>query len=158
MISIGARRLFVCGQPVDMRKGMDGLASIVLAQLQQDPSSGDIFLFLGKRATSLKALCWDQDGYWLCTKRLAEGRFLFPRVQRSDGRPATVELSEAEWHLLLDGIVVRERVLLRRHHRRDPTVMPHGPVSRTHTHDASAIDVNPACHPCPPLMTADSIG
>jgi hypothetical protein len=46
MISIGARRLFLCGQPVDMRKGMDGLASIVLAQLQQDPSSGDIFLDL----------------------------------------------------------------------------------------------------------------
>jgi hypothetical protein len=46
MITIGAWRLSLCGQPVDMRKGMDGLASIVLAQLQQDPSSGDIFLFL----------------------------------------------------------------------------------------------------------------
>jgi hypothetical protein len=69
-----------------------------------------------------------------------------------------VELSEAEWHLLLDGIVVRERVLLRRHHRREPTAMARGPVSRTHAHDAGAIDVNPACHPCPPLMTADNAG
>jgi transposase len=128
MISVSARRLFLCAQPVDMRKGMDGLASFVLAQLQRDPGNGDIFIFLGKRAKSLKALCWDGDGYWLCTKRLAEGRFLIPRVERSDGRPASLELSEVEWHLLLDGIVVRDRVLLRRHGR--------------------AADVNTTCVPC----------
>ena len=87
MISVNARRLFLCAQPVDMRKGMDGLASIVLTQLQQNPSGGDIFIFLGKRSTSLKALCWDGDGYWLCNKRLAEGRFLIPLVERSE-RPA----------------------------------------------------------------------
>ena len=86
MISVNARRLFLCAQPVDMRKGMDGLASIVLTQLQQNPSGGDIFIFLGKRSTSLKALCWDGDGYWLCNKRLAEGRFLIPLVERSDVR------------------------------------------------------------------------
>ena len=129
MISVSARRLFLCAQPVDMRKGMDGLASFVLAQLRQNPSGGDIFIFLGKRAKSLKALCWDGDGYWLCTKRLAEGRFLIPRVERSDGRPASLELSEVEWHLLLDGIVVRDRVLLRRHRR-------------------TVTNVNPACVPC----------
>lgn len=53
-------------------------------------------------------------------KRLAEGKFLIPHVERSDGRPATLELSEVEWHLLLDGIVVRDRVLLRRHSRTVP--------------------------------------
>ena len=126
MISVNARRLFVCAQPVDMRKGMDGLASIVLSQLQQNPSGGDIFIFLGRRGTSLKALYWDGDGYWLCIKRLAEGRFLVPHVERSDGRPTTLEISEAEWHLLLDGIVVRDRVLLRRHHRTVPQVLPNG--------------------------------
>ena len=50
-------------------------------------------------------------------KRLAEGRFLPPPIQRSDGRATAVELSETEWHLLLDGIVVRDRVLLKRHRR-----------------------------------------
>jgi transposase len=128
MISVNARRLFLCAQPVDMRKGMDGLASVVLSQLQLNPNGGDIFIFLGRRGTSLKALCWDTDGYWLCTKRLAEGRFLIPLVERSDGRPAALELSEAEWHLLLDGIVVRERVLLKRHHRTLPEV-PVGDVA-----------------------------
>jgi len=47
-------------------------------------------------------------------------KFLIPHVERSDGRPATLELSEVEWHLLLDGIVVRDRVLLRRHSRTVP--------------------------------------
>lgn len=128
MISVNARRLFVCAQPVDMRKGMDGLASIVLSQLQQNPSGGDIFIFLGRRGTSLKALCWDDDGYWLCIKRLSEGKFLVPHVERTDGRPAAIEISETEWHLLLDGIVVRDRVLLRRHHRTVLQLPTNGPM------------------------------
>lgn len=148
MISVNARRLFLCARPVDMRKGMDGLASIVLAQLQQNPSGGDIFIFLGKRATSLKALCWDGDGYWLCAKRLAEGRFLIPLVERSDGRPATIELSEVEWHLLLDGIVVRDRVLLRRHHRTVPAALPRGLAARPDQIRDGLTYVNPTCVPC----------
>jgi transposase len=129
MINVSARRLFLCAQPVDMRKGMDGLATIVLAQLQRDPNNGDIFIFVGRRRDRLKALCWDGDGYWLCSKRLAEGRFLIPHVERSDGRPAALELSETEWHLLLDGIVVRDRVLLKRHHRSVPTLPPPADLS-----------------------------
>lgn len=117
MINVATRRLFICTLPVDMRKGMDGLAGVVLSQLQREPTSGEIFIFIGRRARVLKALCWDGDGYWLCSKRLAEGRFLPPPIQRSDGRATAVELSETEWHLLLDGIVVRDRVLLKRHRR-----------------------------------------
>lgn len=45
MIALGNRRIFLCGAPVDMRKGIDGLAAIVLGQLQRDPNSGDIFVF-----------------------------------------------------------------------------------------------------------------
>ncbi len=117
MINVATRRLFICTLPVDMRKGMDGLAGVVLSQLQREPTSGEIFIFIGRRARVLIALCWDGDGYWLCSKRLAEGRFLPPPIQRSDGRATAVELSETEWHLLLDGIVVRDRVLLKRHRR-----------------------------------------
>jgi transposase len=117
MITVANRRLYLYAQPLDMRKGMDGLASIVLAQLQRDPCSGDVFVFVGRAKDRLKALCWDGDGYWLCTKRLAEGRFLIPTITSSTGIPTALEISETEWHLLLDGIVVRDRVLLRRHHR-----------------------------------------
>jgi len=117
MITFSNRRMYLYAQPLDMRKGMDGLASIVLAQLQRDPCSGDVFVFVGRQKDRLKALCWDGDGYWLCTKRLASGRFLIPTIATSNGVPSALELSETEWHLLLDGIVVRDRVLLKRHHR-----------------------------------------
>jgi transposase len=117
MIALGARRVFLCGGPVDMRKGIDGLSTVVVSWLQRDPNSGDVFVFLGKRSTRLKALCWDRDGFWLCTKRLAVGRFIAPRIVRTDGRPSSIELSHADWQLLLDGIVVRERVLVSRYGR-----------------------------------------
>jgi transposase len=148
MINVTARRLFLCAQPMDMRKGIDGLASIVLSQLQLNPSSGDIFIFVGRRASSLKALCWDGDGYWLCTRRLAEGRFLVPHLERRDGRPATLELSEVEWHLLLDGIVVRDRVLLRRHRRTLPEDHVPAAPAQIRSEEAPMIDVNPAYVPC----------
>jgi transposase len=117
MIAVGNRRIFLCAEPMDMRKGIDGLAGIVLGRLQRDPLAGDIFVFVGRRADRLKALCWEPDGYWLATKRLAIGHFHIPWVTRTDGTPSALELSTTEWHLLLDGIVVRDRIVLRRHGR-----------------------------------------
>ena len=117
MIALGSRQLWLYGQRIDMRKGIDGLAALVLGQLGRDPLSGEVFLFVGRDASRLKLLCWEGDGYWLATKRLAQGRFLAPVCQGTDGRPAAVRLSMTEWQLLLDGIVVRDRVVLARHGR-----------------------------------------
>jgi transposase len=121
VIALGSRRLWLYGAAVDMRKGIDGLAAIVLSQLQRDPLCGDVFLFVGRDPSRLKLLCWERDGYWLATKRLAQGRFCPPRLSPSPsaappGRGA-IELSATEWQLLLDGIVVRDRVVLARHGR-----------------------------------------
>jgi transposase len=117
MIALGMRRIFLCGEPVDMRMGIDGLSTVVIGRLQRDPNAGDVFVFVGKRADRLKALCWDRDGFWLCSKRLAGGRFVVPRIFRTDGFASALELSHADWQLLLDGIVVRDRVLIRRYGR-----------------------------------------
>lgn len=117
MIALGARRLWLCSEAVDMRKGIDGLAAVVLHRLHRDPLAGEVFLFVGRDPSRLKLLCWDRDGYWLATKRLAQGRFVVPRGQGSDGRPLVIELSATEWQLILDGIVVRDRVVLARHGR-----------------------------------------
>lgn len=114
MIALGGRRLFLCCQTVDMRKSFDGLATVVLGSLGRDPHCGDAFVFIGKRHDRLKLLCWDGDGFWVCAKRLTNGRFSFPTITRSDGRPSSVELSASEWQLLLDGIIVRNRVVLPR--------------------------------------------
>jgi len=117
VIALGNRRVFLCGTPVDMRKGIDGLSAIVLGQLQRSPDSGDVFVFVGHRSDRLKALCWDRDGFWLCAKRLARGRFVVPRITTTDGRPSTLELSPSDWQLLLDGIIVRQRTVLERFRR-----------------------------------------
>jgi transposase len=117
VIALGNRRIFLCGSVVDMRKGIDGLAAVVLGQLQRDPNSGEVFVFVGSHGTRLKALCWERDGFWLATKRLARGRFVVPRIAHVDGRPSTLELSPSDWQLLLDGIVVRSRTVLERWRR-----------------------------------------
>jgi len=68
-------RIFVCLNDVDFRKGIDGLAAVCRNQLTQDPMSGIVFLFRNRRGTSLRILMYDGQGFWLCTKRLSQGRF-----------------------------------------------------------------------------------
>lgn len=71
-------RIWLAARPVDMRKGYDGLAAVVQQQLGQDPVSGQIFDFLGKRGDLLKLLVWDGQGILLVAKRLERGRFVWP--------------------------------------------------------------------------------
>jgi hypothetical protein len=68
-------RILVAVQPADFRKGIDGLAQLCRAALRQDPFSGAIFVFRNRRATSVKILVYDGQGFWLCLKRLSRGRF-----------------------------------------------------------------------------------
>jgi transposase len=62
-------RIFVYTEPVDMRRGFDGLALIARDAMAQDPRSGSLFIFSNRRADRLKALWWDQSGYCLLYKR-----------------------------------------------------------------------------------------
>lgn len=68
-------RILLAVEPVDFRKGIDGLAQICRAQLQADPLSGTVFVFASRRRTALKILVYDGQGFWLCQKRLSQGRF-----------------------------------------------------------------------------------
>lgn len=68
-------RVLVAVQPVDFRRGIDGLARAAREVLQTDPFSGCVFIFRNRRATSLKLLVFDGQGFWLCQKRLSTGRF-----------------------------------------------------------------------------------
>lgn len=76
MISISpATRIFVAGEPVDFRRGIDGLAALCRQRLEQDPMSGCAFVFRNRKATAIKVLFYDGQGFWLCQKRLSQGRF-----------------------------------------------------------------------------------
>ena len=70
-------RVVVAIEPADFRRGIDGLARLCKEVLQQDPQSGWVFVFRNRRATALKCLVYDGQGYWLCHKRLSRGHFRF---------------------------------------------------------------------------------
>lgn len=105
LLPVGAR-VFVTPEPVDLRRGHDGLLALVRAQWGDAIFAGHLFVFIGRRVDRCKILFWDRGGLVLYYKRLERGRFRAPRVS-ADGR--AVELDMTGLAMLLDGIDV-ERV------------------------------------------------
>ena len=76
MMAVTAQmRVLVCIAAVDFRKGIDGLSRVCREVLSTDPFSGTMFVFRNRRGTAIKSLVYDGQGFWLCQKRLSEGRF-----------------------------------------------------------------------------------
>jgi transposase len=94
----GARIWIACGV-TDLRNGFDGLAGLVQTQLTEDPFSGQLFVFRGRRGDRIKMIWWDGDGLCLFAKRLEHGSFVWPRAATG-----TVHLSAAQLSMLLEGI------------------------------------------------------
>jgi len=68
-------RVVVAVEPADFRRGIDGLARLCKETLRHDPFGGWVFVFRNRRATAVKVLVYDGQGFWLCHKRLSSGRF-----------------------------------------------------------------------------------
>lgn len=101
-----AMRILVAVQPVDFRKGIDGLAAVCRQQLEQDPMSGWAFVFRNRRATAVKILLYDGQGFWLCQKRLSQGHFGWWPAGRpsADGARVTAKtLAAHQLQVLLAG-------------------------------------------------------
>ncbi len=92
-------RVWLAAGVTDMRKGFDGLAVLVQQHLGQDPFSGQLFAFRGRRGDLVKILSWDGQGLCLYAKRMEKGRFVWP--QAKDG---AVSLTAAQLSMLLEGI------------------------------------------------------
>jgi transposase len=100
----GNIRVFLYGEPVDMRKSFDGLYALARNGLAQDPLSGHLFAFVNRRATQMKVLYFDRSGWCLWAKRLEAGRFV--------GNWAQVRHREMDYtglKLMLEGIEPRLR-------------------------------------------------
>jgi transposase len=78
-------KILVAVEPADFRRGIDGLARLCREKLRHDPFTGAVFVFRNRRGTALKVLVYDGQGFWLCHKRLSQGRFPWWPSAASDG-------------------------------------------------------------------------
>lgn len=98
MILSSAVRAYVCIEPTDMRKSIDGLVQLIEPVFKADPFCGHMFMFLGKSRNKAKIVMWDRTGFWLLYKRLEKGRFPRPDELAARG------LSWTELSAFLEGI------------------------------------------------------
>ena len=100
MISLPANtNIWISCGITDMRRGFTGLSAVAQTVLEQNPFSGHVFVFRGKRGDLIKLLWWDGDGLCLFAKRLERGRFIWPQADQG-----VISLSRAQLSMLLEGI------------------------------------------------------
>ncbi len=105
---VGSRRVFAYTRPTDMRKSFQGLLALVQKVFrEEDPHSGDLFLFVNRKGSYVKILAWDRTGFVLLAKKLERGHFVFPKADASQ------ELSAKAFRFLLDGIPLGGRYRVR---------------------------------------------
>lgn len=99
----GSVRILLATEPVDMRNGIDGLASIVQGAWREDVYAGHYFVFVSRRRDSVKILTWDNGGFVVFYKRLEAGRFRRPLLADD---AISAPLDSTQLAMLLDGIDV----------------------------------------------------
>ena len=92
-------RIWIAAGVTDLRRGFTGLSALVQTALEQDPLSGHVFVFRGRRGDLIKVLWFDGDGLCLLAKRLERGRFVWPKADSG-----TVSLTRAQLSMLCEGI------------------------------------------------------
>lgn len=94
-----AVKIFLCAQATDMRRSFDKLAEMTRSVLAQDPLSGHLFVFFNRPRDRVKILFWDRSGFCLYYKRLEEGAFRVPALDK-----CSAQIDAAELALILEGI------------------------------------------------------
>lgn len=99
----GADKVYIACGYTDLRKGIDGLATMVQQQFQLDPFTNTLFLFCGRRRDRMKALYWEGDGFILLYKRLEKATFQWPRSEQK-----ARELTPQQYRWLMEGLQVEQ--------------------------------------------------
>lgn len=102
MLQNQSNRIWLCAQPVDMRKSFDGLIAACEKLMDKNSASGEYFVFINKRKTHLKLLCWEPCGYYIWYKRLEQGQFNWPTARNKTA------LTSIEFQLLLRGLQIKK--------------------------------------------------
>jgi len=95
---------WVCTEPTDMRRSFDGLCALARNVIRQEPTSGHLFVFFGKRRDAVKVLYWDTTGFCIWAKRLEVGTFA-PLDKNNESR---LLLDRAGLLLLLEGVDLKQ--------------------------------------------------
>lgn len=104
----GFTHIYLCAGYTDLRKGIDGLVSVVRGSYGLDPTEpGTIFLFCGQRNDRMKALLYEGDGWLLCYKRLTDGRFKWPRSQQE-----AKDLTPQQYRWLMEGLSIEQKKVI----------------------------------------------
>ena len=99
MFETDSVQILIYNLPVDMRRAIDGLATIVSECLELSPTSGTIYVFYNRQGDKLKILYWQRNGFCLWYKRLEKYRFKLPNPSHQ-----TMEITMQQLRWLLDGL------------------------------------------------------
>ena len=97
-------KIFLCTQPVDFRKGFDGLTGIVTTTLGQEVTNGSLFLFVNRRRDRIKALWWETGGLTLWYRRLEKGTVELPKPTRDQSH---VTIDNVELTMWIAGVALK---------------------------------------------------
>ena len=99
----GAEKVYIACGYTDLRRGIDGLATLVTQQFDLDPFTNTLFLFCGRRRDRIKALYWEGNGFVLLYKRLESGVFQWPRKE-SEAKAITPQ----QYRWLMEGLSIEQ--------------------------------------------------
>ena len=98
----GFTKIYIACGYTDLRRGIDGLASVVQDNFELDPFQKDVlFLFCGRRSDRIKGLVWEGDGFLLLYKRIESGKFQWPRTQEE-----VMKITQEQFQWLLKGMSI----------------------------------------------------
>ena len=104
----GFQHVYLCTGYTDLRKGIDGLISIVTGTFGLDPTeAGSIFLFCGRRNDRMKVLLYEGDGWVLCYKRFTDGKLQWPRSEKE-----ARDLTPQQYRWLMEGLSIEQKKVI----------------------------------------------
>ena len=96
--------IYLCTEPVDFRKGFDGLTGVVTATLGHTVTDGSLFLFVNRKRDRIKALWWETGGMTLWYRRLEQGTVELPKPQ---GNISHVRIDNVELAMWIAGVPLK---------------------------------------------------
>ena len=101
----GFKHIYIATGYTDLRKSIDGLAMLISTEFKLNPyDEGSIFLFCGKRNDRIKDLVFEGDGFLLMYKRLADGKYKWPRSGEE-----VRNITEQQYRWLMEGLTIEQK-------------------------------------------------